>query len=157
MQGPPLAIILSGGRGNKRLTDCRSLAGAAESVTGLPIASLLPHKAKQYMTYEGSLTQPSCSENVEWIILNKPIYVSSPDMSLIRNSITGFGDNFRPIQPLLRRCVRTNIDHAARNASEKDSTLNASPSSANTKRGEKSCSINRFTSYKSSARSSATI
>ena len=133
-----------------------SLAGQPELVTGLSIASLLPQSVKQYLTYEGSLTQPSCSENVEWIILNKPIYVSSLDMSLIRNCVTGFGDNFRPLQPLLRRCVRTNIDHLPANANHRGpSSLNGVSSTANTKKGEKTCSINRFASYKSSARAAA--
>ena len=120
------------------------------------MSSLLPHNVKQYLTYEGSLTQPSCFENVQWILLNKPLYVSSLDMSLIRNCVSGSGDNFRPIQPLQRRCVRTNIDYSTAKGvtNEKDSTLNAV---ANGKRGEKTCSINRFASYKSSARASATL
>ena len=77
------------------------------------ILDLLPTKTslKAFITYEGSLTQPSCSENVDWIILNKPLYISGHNLNQMRNTITGFGDNFRPVQPILRRCIRTNIDY----------------------------------------------
>jgi carbonic anhydrase len=29
-----------------------------------------------YITYDGSLTQPSCQETVTWIIINKPLRIT---------------------------------------------------------------------------------
>lgn len=36
---------------------------------------LLP-ATSDYVTYDGSLTQPGCQETVTWLLLNKPIYVT---------------------------------------------------------------------------------
>ncbi|XP_076467585.1 carbonic anhydrase-related protein 10-like [Babylonia areolata] len=88
------------------------------SISGLSIPNLLPD-TKNYMTYDGSLTQPACYETVTWIIINKPLYVSKEDLSRLRElteSKEGQQDeqylqenNFRPTMPLSRRTVRTNI------------------------------------------------
>ncbi|XP_071526855.1 carbonic anhydrase-related protein 10-like isoform X2 [Panulirus ornatus] len=69
-----------------------------------------------YLTYEGSLTEPPCEETVTWVILNKPGYITADQLwqlqSLRRGAhgqtlpITG---NFRPLQPLHSRAIRTNI------------------------------------------------
>ena len=76
-------------------------------------------------------------------------------MSLIRNSVSGYGDNFRPTQPVLRRCIRTNIDYAptASQLSTQPTTasnqVSSDKSSSNSSREKQSCSINRFATYKS--------
>ena len=31
---------------------------------------------RNFMTYEGSLTEPGCQETVTWMIMNKPIYAT---------------------------------------------------------------------------------
>lgn len=74
----------------------------------IDIRQLLP-TLDHYVTYEGSLTEPPCHETVQWIVLNKPIYVTDEQLSIIRNSINIDGDNFRPLQATNYRCVRTNI------------------------------------------------
>ena len=43
-------------------------------ISGVPLNILLP-ATPQYITYDGSLTQPGCQESVTWVIYNKPIYV----------------------------------------------------------------------------------
>lgn len=64
----------------------------------------------QYITYYGSLTQPPCSENVVWLIANKPLYISTLQMQLLRNAaVHGAGVGYRPTQSLYKRSVRTNI------------------------------------------------
>ncbi|XP_078324662.1 carbonic anhydrase-related protein 10-like [Crassostrea virginica] len=69
-----------------------------------------------YLTYEGSLTQPGCQETVTWVILNKPLYISTYQLEKLRELTRGNGigdplmeNNFRPVQPDNRRLVRTNI------------------------------------------------
>ena len=37
---------------------------------------------KDYMTYEGSLTQPGCHETVSWIVFNKPLYITVEHVSM---------------------------------------------------------------------------
>ena len=72
--------------------------------------SLLP-KTKLFLTYEGSVSEPPCSETANWIVLNKPVYILERNLFSLRNSIVidGYGDNFRPIQALNNRCITTNI------------------------------------------------
>ena len=79
---------------------------------------LMPSEARrQYLTYEGSLTQPSCQETVQWILLNKPIYMTSHLFHSLRTAMSSENslgaDNFRPTQKLNSRTVRTNIDFVA--------------------------------------------
>ena len=51
------------------------LSGSSTSLTSLSLSSLIP-TTSEFITYEGSLTQPSCQESVTWIIPNKPIYIT---------------------------------------------------------------------------------
>ena len=76
----------------------------------LKVNSLLP-KTPFFLTYEGSVSEPPCSETANWIILNKPVYIRERNLFSLRNSIVidGYGDNFRPIQALNNRCITTNI------------------------------------------------
>lgn len=84
--------------------------GQIYSIDSISILDLLP-TLKQYVTYEGSLTQPACHETVQWVILNKPIYISAYQFHMLRHSLKGDGhqDNFRPTQPLNKRPLRSNI------------------------------------------------
>ena len=72
--------------------------------------ALLP-KTQLFLTYEGSVSEPPCSETANWIVLNKPVYILEKSLFSLRNSIVidGYGDNFRPIQALNNRCITTNI------------------------------------------------
>ncbi|KAL4230038.1 Carbonic anhydrase-related protein 10 [Mactra antiquata] len=83
----------------------------------LSLVSFLPNK-DNYITYEGSFTQPGCYETVTWIILNRPIAVSHSQLETLRNlrqrdvnhPQSFMADNIRPIMPLNRRTLRTNIN-----------------------------------------------
>ena len=41
------------------------------------------------MTYEGSTTYPGCWETVTWIVMNKPIYISRPEMNALKQLMQG--------------------------------------------------------------------
>lgn len=41
----------------------------------------LPRDVSEYVMYDGSLTQPSCAESVTWIVLNRPVYISTDVVS----------------------------------------------------------------------------
>ncbi|XP_075587705.1 carbonic anhydrase-related protein 10 [Dermatophagoides farinae] len=85
--------------------------GLSYQIESLSIMDLLPSSWKHYVTYEGSITQPACYETVQWVILNRPIYLSSYQFHMLRHSLKGDGhqDNFRPTQPRNKRSIRCNI------------------------------------------------
>ncbi|KAL5014534.1 hypothetical protein ScPMuIL_008804 [Solemya velum] len=93
------------------------LKGDAVRLEGLPITTLLPN-THQYMTYEGSFTQPGCQETVTWVVFNKPIYIQKQELILFRkihqvpedNTDMVLETNIRPTMPLHNRVVRTNIN-----------------------------------------------
>uniref|UniRef100_A0A3P8W7Y6 Carbonic anhydrase 10 n=1 Tax=Cynoglossus semilaevis TaxID=244447 RepID=A0A3P8W7Y6_CYNSE len=84
---------------------------------GLNIADLYPDTTR-YITYEGSITVPPCYETSTWIVINKPVYVTQMQMHSLRllsqnepyKIFMSMSDNTRPPQPLLQRCIRTNIN-----------------------------------------------
>ncbi|WAQ99614.1 CAH10-like protein [Mya arenaria] len=94
----------------------RGVAILAVFISHLPVDKLLPKSLDHYMTYAGSLTQPSCRETVTWIILNKPMYISSKQLTDLRRiPYQEWRDsNARPIMPLNRRTIRTNINFGKR-------------------------------------------
>lgn len=57
-------------------------SGEQKWISGIPLHVLLP-QTPQYITYEGSLTQPQCQETVTWVIFNKPIYITEYQVSSI--------------------------------------------------------------------------
>uniref|UniRef100_A0A8C4NMK6 Carbonic anhydrase 10 n=1 Tax=Eptatretus burgeri TaxID=7764 RepID=A0A8C4NMK6_EPTBU len=93
-----------------------SFRNDAYLLKGLLLEDLYPN-TRGYITYEGSLTTPPCSETVAWIILNKPVYITALQMKSLRllsrnlpsHLYMTLSDNVRPLQPLNGRCVRSNI------------------------------------------------
>nr|XP_022327820.1 carbonic anhydrase-related protein 10-like [Crassostrea virginica] len=91
--------------------------GNTTEIEELSIQTLMPDNL-QYMTYEGSVTQPGCYETVTWILLNRPAFVGEHQLHALRtlrrdsprNPQAFMFGNVRPIQPLHRRTVRTNIN-----------------------------------------------
>lgn len=67
------------------------------------VADVLPEN-RDYTGYSGSLTTPPCSEQVKWMILNRPIKLSKAQINAFRKTIDG---NNRPVQPLNGRVVYT--------------------------------------------------
>jgi carbonic anhydrase len=57
-----------------------------------------------YYTYAGSLTTPPCSETVTWVVLSKPNRLSHRQFEEFRDIL---GNNFRPLQALNGRTVRS--------------------------------------------------
>ncbi|CAL1548714.1 unnamed protein product [Lymnaea stagnalis] len=91
--------------------------GSMTMVRDISLAHLLP-KTSEYVTYEGSLTQPGCYETVTWVLLNKPMRISKDQLSALRVLYKGrdnepgmsLESNSRPLMPLNHRVVRTNIN-----------------------------------------------
>jgi carbonic anhydrase len=78
--------------------------GKESEVAGVTInaADLLP-AARNYYTFDGSLTTPPCTEGVHWYVIKTPIHFSAAQ-------VTAFGKiypmNARPIQPSNGREIR---------------------------------------------------
>lgn len=64
-------------------------AGSWAPVERLSVKGLLPG-TENYMTYDGSLTQPPCHETVTWVVVNKPIYITKQQ---VREWGWGMGDS----------------------------------------------------------------
>jgi len=92
-------------------------AGTSTTMTSLSLTSLIPITS-QFITYEGSLTQPGCQESVTWIVPNKPVYITAELLQLLSTLMQGTSDdpraplagNIRPSQASNGRVVRTNIN-----------------------------------------------
>lgn len=63
--------------------------------------SLLP-SSRSYYRYSGSLTEPPCSETVDWLLLTDPIQVADADIARFAKL---FPMNARPVQKTDRRFV----------------------------------------------------
>lgn len=69
--------------------------------TGINPRFLLPSD-KSYFTYVGSLTEPPCTEGVEWFVLAEPMEV---DRTYVQRFLQAVGPNARPVQALNGRPV----------------------------------------------------
>ncbi|XP_036998258.2 carbonic anhydrase 5A, mitochondrial isoform X2 [Artibeus jamaicensis] len=84
---------------------------------------LLPH-CRDYWTYPGSLTTPPLTESVTWIVLKKPIEVAASQLAEFRTLLfSALGEeqkimvnNYRPLQPLMNRKVRSSFQATKENA-----------------------------------------
>jgi carbonic anhydrase len=72
----------------------------------IDINQMLPAD-KNYFTYMGSLTTPPCSEDVLWLVLKSPIYVSEEQ---VKNFDRMYPMNARPLQPRGDRLVKETKD-----------------------------------------------
>ncbi len=65
----------------------------------IDLDTLLP-EAQGYYTYQGSLTTPPCSEVVRWLLLDKPLELSTEQIAAFTAI---YEANARPVQPLGER------------------------------------------------------
>ena len=61
---------------------------------------------RHYLTYDGSLTTPPCTEGVTWIVLATPITASAAQIQAFSAL---FPHNNRPVMPLHGRRLRGNL------------------------------------------------
>ncbi len=74
----------------------------AELAGGVNVADLLPAK-RAYWSFEGSLTTPPCSEEVQWQVLKDPVEISKEQLAAFKKL---YPMNARPVQPLNGRKVQ---------------------------------------------------
>ena len=68
---------------------------------GINVADLLPAK-RSYWAFEGSLTTPPCSEEVQWHVLKEPVELSKAQLAAFKKL---YPMNARPVQPLNGRAL----------------------------------------------------
>ncbi len=78
-------------------------AGEIKDVTAVQVnaANLMP-ASLEYYKYQGSLTEPPCSEGVTWYVMKEPIELSEGQLTAFQSV---FPVNARPVQPLNERVV----------------------------------------------------
>ncbi|XP_003400986.1 carbonic anhydrase 1-like [Bombus terrestris] len=82
--------------------------GTKVHVPPFPLLWLFPRFQTDYYTYNGSLTQPPCSEIVTWILQPEPIAISSSQIAQFRQICSPDGPiplNCRPVQRVNDRSV----------------------------------------------------
>lgn len=102
-----LALFIDQGKENAavksivaNLPQGKGRENSVSSVTINPL-DLLPDN-KDYYGYKGSLTQPPCTENVEWVILKTPITLSADQIARLSRA---YPMNARPVQPVNGRDI----------------------------------------------------
>ncbi|KAG8140524.1 hypothetical protein E2320_003212 [Naja naja] len=71
-----------------------------------------------FITYQGSMSTPPCYETATWILIDRPINITSVQIHSLRllsqnlpsQIFRSMSDNSRPLQPLLHRSLRGNRD-----------------------------------------------
>ncbi|WP_144711531.1 carbonic anhydrase [Curtobacterium pusillum] len=81
------------------LAGATSGAGRASTVV---VEAMLP-ESRSFVTYEGSLTTPPCTEGVRWIVLEEPIELGPDQLAALEAAHV---ENARPTQPTGDRTVR---------------------------------------------------
>lgn len=72
------------------------------TVNGIDLNALIPAKATFYH-YDGSLTTPPCSEQVQWFIANQPLALAKDQIAIMTNLYDG---NNRPTQNQGSRTIK---------------------------------------------------
>ncbi|XP_057294046.1 carbonic anhydrase 2-like isoform X1 [Hydractinia symbiolongicarpus] len=90
--------------------------GEEVKIDNFPLRTILPNNISKYYQYVGSLTTPPCNECVTWIVLSDTINMSQEQMDNFRLLYSGdnntsqlLHNNYRPLQKLHHRKIKTNI------------------------------------------------
>ncbi|XP_023321642.1 putative carbonic anhydrase-like protein 1 [Eurytemora carolleeae] len=98
--------------------------GDIVKVPTFSLHQVLP-RTEDYITYEGSSTFPGCWETVTWIgnqihIFNKPIFITTKQLAHFQR--LKHENNLRPLQPVNKRNIRTNVGIQAQKDSNPECT-----------------------------------
>ncbi|XP_021056759.1 carbonic anhydrase 6 isoform X1 [Mus pahari] len=88
--------------------------GQVTTLKNTIIRNLLPEDIRHYYAYQGSLTTPPCTENVQWFVLKDYVTLSKVQAVSIENSIMDHNNKiiqngYRRTQPLNNRTVEANF------------------------------------------------
>ncbi|VDK81544.1 unnamed protein product [Dibothriocephalus latus] len=60
--------------------DQLTYAGSTVNLQYFDPAVMLPENTDRFFRYQGSLTTPPCTENVQWTMMREPLYVTNSDV-----------------------------------------------------------------------------
>nr|WP_263326794.1 carbonic anhydrase family protein [Neobacillus sp. Marseille-Q6967] len=105
--GAVVSVFITEGKEHQTVSSLwRQLRQKSESnKLSVNLLTLLPSN-KTFFHYMGSLTNPPCTENVKWVVLENPIEISREQIQAFKQI---FGNNHRPVQPLNNREIRYGI------------------------------------------------
>lgn len=88
--------------------------GTTVTLPDFKLRHLMPMMFGDYFRYDGSLTTPPCYQSVQWTVFWQKIPISSAQMDKFRQlygdtQSFSLSNNYRPVQPLNGRSVRTNV------------------------------------------------
>ncbi|MER1999551.1 MAG: carbonic anhydrase family protein [Lysinibacillus sp.] len=105
-----LGVMIQEGRKNKVLATLWDSLPKEETKKAVSekylihLPALLP-KNQESFYYDGSLTTPPCTEDVQWIVFENPIQMSKEQIKAFQEI---FEHNHRPVQPLNERDIIKN-------------------------------------------------
>lgn len=76
-------------------------AGATPAPNTANIPAMMPSSLRHF-AYEGSLTTPPCTEDVQWLVMETPVELGQDQIDTLK---ARYDDNNRPVQPLNGREV----------------------------------------------------
>jgi len=78
--------------------------GRSANVYGqVNVAGILPFN-QHYFTYDGSLTEPPCTEGITWYVMQQPVELSAKQLDRLQGALR-YASNSRPVQPIGLRGV----------------------------------------------------
>ncbi|VDN12218.1 unnamed protein product [Dibothriocephalus latus] len=89
-----------------------SNAGSKVNVNAFKPDVLLPQNKDEFFRYQGSLTTPPCTENVQWTVMRHSLKVTNEDLVKLRSLHFGNNDGNKPMQDNFRPVKSLNTGHA---------------------------------------------
>ena len=105
-----LGLMIQEGKQNEEMQAVWDMLPKEKTEQDLPIGeqidlgALLPEE-DAFFHYDGSLTTPPCTEDVEWVVFEQPIEMSKEQIEAFQQI---FPENHRPVQPLNEREILNN-------------------------------------------------
>jgi carbonic anhydrase len=100
-----LGVFFSKSKGAKRYDFWEAWSATSAQEVEIDPNKLLP-KTKRWYRYEGSLTSDPYTENVSWLVFDKPLSIASEDLKKLQLEAE---QPERPTQPINRRFVLRNF------------------------------------------------
>ncbi|EEQ99075.1 Carbonic anhydrase, putative [Perkinsus marinus ATCC 50983] len=106
-----IGVLFEIGKANKEIEKILDAINSGnDNVPSINLNALIPEDARtKLFSYDGSLTTPTCDENLLWYVAKTTMTVSKNQMEALRSIVGPNGDiiapNYRDVQPLNGRSI----------------------------------------------------